>query len=176
MTATAAGYHPSAEVRTAVLSGTLSMQDFALQSISADLWADGPGPATATAGAHLTYTLDYGSLGPDVAPLGEAALGLSPWVEHVSSSGGSYDGVERWWTWAITDVVSGYTGTATVVVWVTETVPVGEEVCSFGGFQALGEGAPQDPDTENNTFQVCTVIEGGFHYVYLPVVVKARGP
>jgi hypothetical protein len=172
MTVTAPGYHPSAEVRTAVVSGTLTVQDFDLERTEADLWADATGPDTATAGAYLTYTLDFGSLGPDIAPFGEAALGLSPWVEYVRSSEGSYDEVERWWTWGHFDVASGYTGTATVVVQVTETVPVGEEVCSIGGFQALGEGAPQDPDAENNTFQVCTAIEGGLHYVYLPIVVK----
>jgi hypothetical protein len=49
---------------------------------------------------------------------------------------------------------------------------VGEEVCSIGAFQAVGEGAPQDPDLENNSFEVCTAIEGGFHYVYLPVVIR----
>jgi hypothetical protein len=176
MTATAPGYHPSVEVRTAVVSGTLTVQDFELERTEADLWGGAIGPATAEAGAYLTYTLDFGSLGPDVAPYGEAALGLSPWVEYVRSSGGSYDEVERWWTWGHFDVASGYAGTASVVVQVTETVPVGEEVCSIGGFQALGEEAPQDPDAGNNTFEVCTVVEGGLHYVYLPVVVKVRGP
>jgi subtilisin family serine protease len=172
MTATAAGYHPSEEVQATVVSGTLTVQDFELERTEADLWSEAMGPATATAGAYLTYTLGFGSLGPDVAPYGEAALELSPWVEYVSSSGGSYDEVEGWWTWAISDVASGYSGTATVVVQVTETVPVGEEVCSGGGFQAQGAGAPQDPDPENNTFDVCTVLEGGFHHIYLPLVAK----
>jgi subtilisin family serine protease len=176
MTATAAGYYPSTEVQVVVVSGTLTVQDFDLERREADLWADATGPSTATAGAYLTYTLDFGSLGPDVAPLGEAALGLAPWVDYVSSSGGSYDEVERWWRWAITDVASGYSGTAAVVVQVTGTVPVGEEVCSLGGFQAQGEGAPQDPDPENNTFEVCTVLEGGLHNVYLPMVVKVSVP
>jgi subtilisin family serine protease len=176
MTATAAGYHPSQEVQATVVSGTLTIRDFELERTEADLWADGTGPITATAGAYLTYTLDLGSLGPDVAPYGEAALGLSPWVEYVSSSGGSYDEVEGWWTWGIPDVASGYSGTAMVVVQVTETVPVGEEVCSSGGFQADGAGAPLDPDEGNNTFEVCTVVEARLHLVYLPVVVKVRAP
>jgi subtilisin family serine protease len=176
MTATAAGYHPNAEVQATVLSGTLAVQDFELERMEADLWADGIGPVTATAGAYLTYTLDFGSLGPEVAPYGEAALELSPWVEYVSSSEGSYDEVEGWWTWGIPDVASGYSGTAMVVVQLTDTVPLGEEVCSSGGFQAQGEGTPQDPDLGNNTFEVCTVVEGSLHHIYLPVVVKVRAP
>jgi hypothetical protein len=176
MTGTAAGYHPNAEVQATVLSGTLAVQDFELERMEADLWADGIGPVTATAGAYLTYTLDFGSLGPEVAPYGEAALELSPWVEYVSSSEGSYDEVEGWWTWGIPDVASGYSGTAMVVVQLTDTVPLGEEVCSSGGFQAQGEGTPQDPDLGNNTFEVCTVVEGSLHHIYLPVVVKVRAP
>jgi hypothetical protein len=174
MTASAAGYRPSAEVQTAVYSGTLTVQDFELELGEADLYVNATGTATATAGALLTYTLDYGSLGPDTAPYTEVGIGLSPWVEYVSSSGGSYDDVEHWWTWGHFDTTSGFSNTATVVVRVTDTITPGETISSNGGYQAFGDNAPTDPDESNNFFEIPTFIEleEVYYHIYLPIVVR----
>lgn len=175
--ATAPGYYPGDQVQTAVYSGTTTVQDFALQPITADLWIAKTAPLTATLGAYLTYTLDFGSRGPDSVSLAELWDGLPDEVEYITSTGGTYSQTAHAVTWQVTNLVSGFVGSTTLVVQVTGVFTDGRQVCNEARFLAAGEAAPQDPDPTNNVYTVCTTIAVPpppirYHYVYLPLVVK----
>ena len=178
MTATAIGYRPGVEVQTAVYSGTETTQDFQLEGTEADTWITKTVPLTATPGAFLTYTLSFGSLGPDAVPWGEVYDPLPAWVSYVSSTGdSSYEPSEHAVMWQWYGVPAGFASTQTLVVQVSSTVTVGLELCNHAGFNAINEGAPVDPDGGNNNAWACTTVEAPpqpYHYVYLPLVVKGN--
>jgi subtilisin family serine protease len=178
MTATAPGYHPSEEVLVTVVSGTLTVQGFELEQIEADLWITKTATLTATPGAYLTYTLDFGSFGPDVVPWGEVEDGLPNGVEYITSTGGTYQEAEHAVTWQWYDVISGFADSATIVVQVSATITVGMQVCNHAHFVALGDAAPLDPNPDNDNTTACTTIEAmqTAHHVYLPLIVKGFGP
>jgi subtilisin family serine protease len=181
MTATVVGYNPD-EVATAVYSGALTTQDFELepmQSTEADTWITKTVPTTAMPGDYLTYTLVFGSLGPDVVPWGEVYDPLPEGVVYITSTGESfYEPSEHAVMWELFDVPAGFVDTQTLVVQVSSTVTVGLELCNQAGFNAINEGAPADPDPGNNMAWACTTVEAPppYHYIYLPLVVKDNAP
>jgi len=174
--ASAPGYHTSAAELVEIISDTVKTQDFSLDRTEADLWVTKTVPSMALPGELLTYTIDFGSYGPDTLPWGEVRDKLNPWVDYVSSPGGTYDPVDHYVVWNLYDLEAGFAGTATLVVQVTDTVELGWDICNFVRFFPLGVDAPQDPYMADNHGTVCTTIGTGQHYVYLPIVVKGFGP
>ena len=128
-----------------------------------------------TPGARLTYTLDFGSLGPDPVPQGEVWDGLPGWVDYITSTGGTYSETAHAVAWELSDLISGFVGSATIVVQVSEPITAGAEVCNYAQFLAVDGDAPPDPNPDNNDDTACTTIETlqTFYYVYLPIVVKS---
>ncbi len=176
LTATLAGYHPAGPVEAAVASCQVVTHDLELEPLAgaADLWITKTAPPTATVGAYLTYTLAFGSLGPDMVSRAEVWDGLPAEVEYITGSGGTYSDTAHAVIWQLTDVVSGFVGGGTLVVQVTRAITDGRPVCNVARFLAAGEAAPEDPDPTNNAYTVCTTIElpPVFRYVYLPLVIK----
>jgi subtilisin family serine protease len=174
MTATAPGYRPADEVRAAVISGTMAMQDFDLIPLEADLWITKTAPMNAAPGALLTYTLSFGSLGPDEVPWGKVHDPLPAWAEYVTSTGGFYEPSEHAVTWEWFNMPTGFASTETLTVKVSSTVTVGLELCNQAAVYAINEGAPTDPNPDDNTAMACTTVEpvSISHYVYLPIVVR----
>lgn len=173
MTASAPGYRPGVEVQTAVYSGTQTVQDLTLAPTEADLWITKTAPSTAVPGGLVTYTLSFGSDGPDTVPWAEVWDPLLESMEYVTStSPGFYEASEHSVMWHYFDVPAGFTRTATLVVRLTDTVTVGAVLQNHAAFQAVGDGAPQDPDGANNTADAYTTVEAGLMRVYLPIVMR----
>ena len=143
LAASAPGYHRSATVPVTVYSGTLTTQDFELERTEADTWITKTAPLAAMPGATLTYTLSFGSFGPDEIPWGEARDPLPAWLEYVSSTGGGfYEPSEHAVMWELFNVPAGFASTETLVVQVSATVTIGLELCNHASFNAINEGAP----------------------------------
>jgi subtilisin family serine protease len=180
MFASAPGYHQSPYVPVAVYSDTLLTQDFDLARTEADTWITKTVPATAIPGDYLTYTLSFGSLGPDEVPWGEVYDPLPEGVVYITSTGESvYDPGEHAVMWELFNLPADFASTESLVVQVSSTVTVGLELCNHAGFNAINEGAPLDPKPGNNDASACTTVEAPpspYHYVYLPLVVKDYAP
>jgi subtilisin family serine protease len=168
LTASAPGYRPTEVGPVMVISGTTTIQDFALERAEADLWLTKAAPVKVVRGGRLTYTLTFGSNGPDMVP-SSLVTDLLP-VEVTWISGGDYDpgthSVSVHWF----DVLPGYQATLDVVVRLSPDVTA-TEVCNTAGFEAIWASAPLDPDAANNTGTACTAIVPA-HLVYLPIVLK----
>jgi hypothetical protein len=174
--ASAPGYRATDLTQVVVVSGTLSTQDLSLVRTEADLWVTKTVPSMALPGDLLTYTIDFGSYGPDTLPWGEIRDSLDVWVDYVSSSSGDYNRLDHDVVWNVYDLEEGFAGTATLVVRVTDTVEIGWDICNAVQFYPLGVDAPQDPYMADNDATVCTAIGAGQRHVYLPIVVKGFGP
>ena len=175
LTATLAGYHPAGPVEAAVASCQVVTHDLELEPLAgaADLWLTKTAPGTATAGNYLTYTLSFGSLGPDRVSRAEVWDGLPAGVEYITSSGGLYSQTAHAVTWQLTGLISGFVGNERIVVQVSEEMS-SSQVCNTAHVRAIGQDAPEDPDPANDTVTLCTTIEwpGVSHFIYLPLVVK----
>ncbi len=176
VTAAHADYQPGLPQEVTVASCQVSSQDLELEPLAgaADLWLTKTAPITVTSGAYLTYTLSFGSFGPEVVPQAEVWDSLPGGVEYVTSSGGTYSETAHAVIWPVTGVVSGFVGGGTIVVQVAEVLTDAWQICNLAHFQAVGPGAPDDPAPLNNTYTACTTVELPvvLRYVYLPVVVK----
>jgi subtilisin family serine protease len=172
MTAAAPGYHPGAQVQIEIGGGDQITQSFELQRVVADLWITKTAPLTAAYGTYLTYTLSFGSTGPDVTPDARAQDQLPGDVVYISSTGGTYSPTLRAVAWEWTDMVSGFADTAAVQVWVSPLANSGEWLCNSAGFLAYGDAAPYDPQPGNNAGDACTLIEKGKVSLYLPISVR----
>ena len=168
LTASAPGYQPGEADAVMVVSGTVTTQDFALARTQSDLWLTKSAPATAAPGSVLTYTLSFGSNGPDAAPSSQVSDTLP--AEATWISGGTYDPGTHTVSVTWFDVGPGESATLEVVVRLAPEVTA-TQVCNAARFQALWDSAPLDPNPENNEGSACTST-GPLYYVYLPVVVK----
>ncbi|MBN1137389.1 MAG: S8 family serine peptidase [Anaerolineae bacterium] len=168
LTASAPGYHPVTVDGVTVFSGTNTVQDFALEHTQADLWLTKVAPASAAPGDMLTYTLSFGSNGPDEVASGRVYDALPAEVTWIS--GGTYDpgmhGISLDWF----NALPGYSATLEVVVQLSPDVTA-TEVCNTAGIEATCVDAPLDPAAENNTDTACTAT-GPTYRVYLPIVLK----
>lgn len=173
LTASAPGYRPAIVESRLIVSGTTTIQDFVLDRAEADLWLTKTAPATVAPGHVLTYTLAFGSNGPDPVPSSEIRDLLPPEVTWIS--GGSYDPGTHSASWSWFDLLPGYPATVTLVVQVAPDITA-TEMCNSAGVQAVWASAPLDPTPGNNTGSVCTTISAAAPYsVFLPIVVK-QGP
>jgi subtilisin family serine protease len=168
VTASAIGYRSETVGSVPVISGTVTTLDFVLAQQEADLWLTKTGPMTVTQGANLTYTLDFGSYGPDPVPAAQIWDPLSPWVTYVS--GGTYSETLHAVYWDLTGIEPGFSDTVDLVVEVSGVYTAGVDICNEADLQA-GAGVV-DPDPENNWDSACTLVESGATYVFLPIVIK----
>jgi uncharacterized repeat protein (TIGR01451 family) len=176
LTVSAPGYHASDPTRATVVSGTLTTQDFVLEPMGADLWLDKTGPLTTTPGAYLTYTLSFGSTGPQLVPQAEVWDALPQGLTYVTSTG-TYSPAAHAVGWQWADVSAGFSMTVELVVQVSPTITVGQEVCNEAQFVALGEPPVSDPEGGNNLDTACTYIGHQPSYrIYLPLVSKSYSP
>jgi subtilisin family serine protease len=166
----AAGYRPSDLVPVAVVSGTHVTQDFVLERAAADLWITKTAPSETAPGAQLTYTLEFGSDGPDQVPAAQIWDPLSPQVSYVS--GGTYSETLHAVYWELSDLDPGVPPPEELVVQVSDVVTVGHEICNLATIGAIGSDAPDDPNTANNESEACTTVVSAGVEVYLPVILK----
>jgi extracellular elastinolytic metalloproteinase len=84
------------------------------------------GPATAAAGANVSYTLSYQNLGPAAATSATLVDTLPAGVSFVSATGGgSFNATNRTVTWTLGNVANGASGSRTLVVRINGGTPSG---------------------------------------------------
>jgi uncharacterized repeat protein (TIGR01451 family) len=102
------------------------------------------GPATATAGQQMTYTLTYHNLGPATSSAAKIAISQLPaGLSFVKASGNvGYDAATRQVLWHLGDVASGATGQVTLTTRVAPTAHVGDVLLTTAQFSGKKTFAP----------------------------------
>jgi uncharacterized repeat protein (TIGR01451 family) len=131
--------------------------------IDADLWITKAAPDAVEVGDQITYTLEYGNLGPAPALTTTITDTLPAGVEFVSASNPACVESENVVTCDLNDLPAGGSGLIEIVVL---AVSGGEAVNQA----AIGSLSP-DPDEANNTASTETVIEQ-ITYLFLPLAVR----
>jgi uncharacterized repeat protein (TIGR01451 family) len=139
-----------------------------------DLFVVKTGPATATFEQVITYTMSWGNEGTTAAPNVRLTDTLPAWVEYVSDSSGfaltqPSPGILVWEV-SPDPVLPGGDGSFEVTVQVTVAQPTTATLVNRVRIGSdLPDGDPFDDEDQWST----EIVDAGFIYLYLPMVLKA---
>jgi uncharacterized repeat protein (TIGR01451 family) len=139
-----------------------------------DLFVVKTGPATATFEQVITYTMSWGNEGATAAPNVRLTDTLPAWVEYVSDSSGfaltqPSPGILVWEV-SPDPVLPGGDGSFEVTVQVTVAQPTTATLVNRVRIGSdLPDGDPFDDEDQWST----EIVDAGFIYLYLPMVLKA---